>query len=149
MFNKDRGDPGIKFGQPLEFATGQLAWNKGAWHGDTIFERLLSSMTLAPFWHAYPEWIAVFLSFLALSLWSFRRLRLTLSLYALGSLMLPYFTLGITASAIRVGLMCFPAWIYVGILCERRLWLTISLIGILGGILLWEAALFSQWYFVG
>jgi hypothetical protein len=45
--------------------------------------------------------------------------------------------------------MCFPAWIYVGILCERRLWLTISLIGILGGILLWEAALFSQWYFVG
>jgi len=140
---------GIKFGQPLEFATGQLAWNKGAWRGDTIFERLLSSMTLAPFWHAYPEWIAVFLSFLALSLWSFRRLRLTLSLYALGSLMLPYFTLGITASAIRVGLMCFPAWICVGILCERRLWLTISLIGILGAILLWEAALFSQWYFVG
>ncbi len=120
-----------------------------AWRGDTIFERFLSSITLAPFWHAYPEWIAVFLCFLAISIWSFWRLRSAVSLYALGSLMLPYFTLGITASAIRFGLMCFPAWICVGILCERRLWLTISLIGILGAILLWEAALFSQWYFVG
>jgi len=140
---------GIKFGQPFAFATSQLVWNKGAWRGDTILERLLSSVMLLPFSHAYPEWIAVFLCFLALSIWSFWRLRSAVSLYALGSLMLPYFTLGITASAIRVGLMCFPAWIYVGILCERRLWLTISLIGILGGILLWEAALFSQWYFVG
>ena len=87
--------------------------------------------------------------FLALSIWSFCRLRFAVSLYALGSLMLPYLTLGITGSVIRFGLMCFPAWICVGILCERRFWLTISLIGILGAILLWEAALFSQWYFVG
>jgi hypothetical protein len=140
---------GIKFGQPLAFATSQFAWNPGTWRGDTIFERFLSSITLAPFWHAYPEWIAVFVSFLALSLWSFRRLRLTLSLYAVGSLMLPYLMLGITSSMIRFGLICFPAWMCVGILCERRLWLTISLIGILGAILLWESALFSQWYFVG
>ena len=140
---------GIKFGQPLAFAASQLAWNKGAWRGDTIFERFLSVMTLAPFWHAYPEWIAVFLCFFALSIWSFRRLRFTVSLYAVGSLMLPYLTLGITGSMMRFGLMCFPAWMCVGILCERRLWLTISLIGILSGILLWEAALFSQWHFVG
>ena len=139
----------IKFGQPLAFATGQLAWNKGAWRGDTIFERLLSSMTLAPLRHAYLEWIAVFVSFLALSLWSFRRLRFAVSLYALGALMLPYLMLGITSSMMRFGLICFPAWMCVGILCERRLWLTISLLGILGAILLWEAALFSQWYFVG
>ena len=106
-------------------------------------------MTLAPRRHAYLEWIAVFVSFLALSLWSFRRLRFAVSLYALGALMLPYLMLGITSSMMRFGLICFPAWMCVGILCERRLWLTISLLGILGAILLWEAALFSQWYFVG
>ncbi len=46
-----------------------------------------------------------------------------MSLYAADALMLPYVTLGITESMNRYLLLCFPAFMCLGILCKGRLWL--------------------------
>lgn len=135
---------GVAFGDPLAFATGQAAWHSGS-----LSDRFLAAITLIPFRHAYPEWIGMFVCFLVVSVWSFWRLRAALSIYALGTLLLPYLTLGITGSMSRFVLMCFPASMCVALFCRRRLPVTLILIGLFAAGLLWEAALFSQWYFVG
>jgi hypothetical protein len=90
-----------------------------------------------------------FLCFLALLIWSLQRLRFAVSLYGLGTLAVPYLSLGITNSMNRFVLVCFPAFMCMGILCKGRLWLLIVLIGIFAALLLQSAALFSQWYWVG
>jgi len=134
----------IKFGQPLAFATGQAAWHRG-----TFLDRFVSAVTLAPFLRMSLGTGGWFVCFLALTIWSFWRLRFAVSLYALGSLMLPYLTLGITNSMNRFVLTCFPAFMCLGVLCKGHLWLTSILIGIFAALLLHDAALFSQWYWVG
>ncbi len=135
---------GIKFGHPLAFATGELAWHRG-----TFLDRLLSAATLAPFRHGNWRDAGLFLCFLALTVWSFWRLRIAASLFALGVLMLPYLTLGITSSMNRFALMCFPAFMCLGILCKGRVWLASVLIGIFAALLLRNTALFSQGYWAG
>jgi hypothetical protein len=88
-----------------------------------------------------------FLCFLALTIWSFRRLPFAVSLYGLGTLALPYLALGIMVN--RYVLVCFPVFMCMAILCEGRPWLVSALIGIFAALLLQNAALFSQWYWVG
>jgi hypothetical protein len=44
----------------------------------------------------------------------------------------------------RFVLMCFPAFMCRGILCNGRPWLTAALAGIFGALLLVNTALFSQ-----
>ncbi len=134
----------IKFGHPFAFATGQAAWHRG-----TFLDRFVSAVTLAPFLHMSLGTGGWFVCFLVLTIWSFWRLRFAVSLYALGSLMLPYLTLGITNSMNRFVLMCFPAFMCLGILCKGQPWLTSILIGIFAALLFHDAALFSQWYWVG
>jgi len=63
--------------------------------------------------------------------------------------MLPYLTLGITDSMNRFVLMCFPAFMCLGTLCKGRAWLAYPLIGIFAALLLVNAAMFSQWYWLG
>jgi hypothetical protein len=135
---------GIRFGHPMAFAAGQQAWHDG-----TFLDRLVSAAALRPFRHF--DWLrgGWFLGFLVLTIWSFRHLRFPVSLYALGTLMLAYLTLGITDSMNRYVLMCFPAFMCLGILCKGRPWLAAALIGIFGALLLVNTALFSQWYWVG
>ena len=143
---------GIEFGHPMAFATSQVAWHSG-----TFLERLLAAATLHPFRYSSTKIDGVlmyslsglFIGFLALALWSFRRLRFAVALYGLGALMLPYLTVGITGSMNRFVLMCFPAFMCLGIICKGRPWLTTALIGIFAALLLCETALFSQWYRVG
>src|SRR5260370_38339088 len=133
---------GIKFGHPLAFATVQ-----GAWHGGMFLDRFVSGVTLASV-RISILWIAGwFLCFLALTISSVRRLRLAVSLYGLGTLALPYLTLGIMVN--RYILVCFPVFMCMGILCKGRPWLVSALIGIFAALLLQNAALFSQWYWVG
>jgi hypothetical protein len=134
----------IEFGAPLAVATGQAAWHHG-----TFFGRLLSGLMLRPFQQADLMDTVWFLSFLALTIWSFWHLRVSVSLYALGTLMLPYLTLGITGSMNRFVLMCFPAFMCLAILCKSRPWLTSIIGGIFGALLLRQTALFSQWYWAG
>jgi hypothetical protein len=135
---------GIRFGHPMAFANGQQAWHDG-----TLLDRLASAATLSPFRHFNWRSGGWFVCFLVLTIWSFRHLRFPVSLYALGTLMLPYLTLGITDSMNRFVLMCFPAFMCLGILCKGRPWLAGALIGIFAALLLVNTALFSQWYWVG
>lgn len=135
---------GIAFGHPLAFATGQQAW-----HGGTFVDRLTSAATLWPFRHFNWRSGGWFLGCLLLTICSFRRLRFHVSLYGLGTLMLPYLTLGITESMSRFVLMCFPAFMYLGVLCKGRPWLSGALMGIFGALLVVYTALFSQWYWIG
>jgi hypothetical protein len=135
---------GIRFRHPLAFVDAQQAW-----HDRTFLDRLISAVTLGPFWHFNWRNGGGFLFFLTLTIWSFRCLRFPIPLYALGSLMLPYLTVGITDSMNRFIVMCFPAFMYLGIICKERLWLAGALIGIFAALLLVNTALFSQWYWVG
>jgi hypothetical protein len=135
---------GVRFGHPMAFAAGQQAWHDG-----TFLDRLAFAAALGPFRHF--NWLTGgwFLCFLVLTIWSFWRLRFAVSLYALGTLLLPYLTLGITESLNRYVLMCFPAFMCLGILCRGRAWLAGALIGIFAALLLVNTALFSQWYWIG
>jgi Gpi18-like mannosyltransferase len=143
---------GMELGHPLAFAAGQAAWHSG-----TFSERFLSAIMLAPFEHSSSKVVGLaryslaglFLFFLALTLWSFARIRFAISLYGLGTLMLPYLTLGITGSMNRFVLMCIPAFMCMGIMGKGRLWLSLTVIGIFAALLVCEAAQFSQWYPVG
>lgn len=135
---------GIKFGQPLAFATSQRYWAPGS-----FLERFVSAVTLSPILNLNWREGGLFLCFLALTVWSFRRLQSSTSLFALGTLMLPYLTFGFTPSTNRFLLMCFPAFACLGILCKGRLWLTSVVIGIFAPLLLLNTALFSRWYLVG
>src|SRR5262249_39515478 len=84
---------GIKFGHPLAFITAQEHW-----HGKPLSDRFMSAALLAPFRHLSLKTAGWLLCALALTIWSFWRLRLALSLYGLGTLIVPYLTLGITDS---------------------------------------------------
>ncbi len=135
----------IELGRPWAFITGQAAWNQG-----TFVDRFLSAATLVSLFKARLVGAGgLFLIFFALTVGSIRHFRWALSLYGLGTLALPYFTLGITASMERFVLACFPAFMYAGVLCKRRLWLAIALIGVSGALLLLNTARFSQWYWAG
>ena len=134
---------GLKFGHPLAFATSQAAWHSG-----TFPDRLVSALTLATLRDLNLWTAGWFLCFLALSIWSFWRLRTTVALYGLGLLAVPYLTLGLTDSMTCYELVCFPAFICMGSLGVGRPWLVIALIGIFAALLLQTAALFSQWHWV-
>jgi hypothetical protein len=132
----------IKFGHPLAFASIQAAWHGGTFLDRFVWGVTLASVRLSNMWDA--GWV---LCFLPLTIWSFRRLRFAVALYGLGTLALPYLTLGVMVN--RYMLVCFPAFMCLGILCKGRPWFVSALIGIFGALLLQNAALFSQWYWVG
>lgn len=142
----------VEFGHPFAFATSQAAWHTG-----TFFDRLLAAATLHPFRYSSSQIVglftyfltSLFVCFLVLAFWSFWRMRSALSLYALGVLLLPYLTLGITGSINRFVLMCFPAFMCLGALCRGRWLFSSVLIAIFSALLVCETALFSQWYRVG
>jgi hypothetical protein len=135
---------GIAFGHPFAFATGQAGWHKG-----TLVDRVIGAVTLAPFLNVDWRVGGPFLFFLAIVIWSFRRLPFAVSLYGLGALLLPYLTLGITGSMNRFILACFPAFMALGILVKGRPWLAAGFIGVSAALLLAVTALFSQWYPIG
>jgi Gpi18-like mannosyltransferase len=134
---------GIEFAHPLAFVTVEAAWHKG-----TFLDRFLSAVTLADLRDSNLWPTVWFLCFLALTIWSFWRLRIALSLYALGTLAVPYLTLGITDSMSRYVLVCFPAFMCMAILCKGRPWLAAAIIGIFAALLLQTTAMFSQWHWV-
>jgi hypothetical protein len=139
----------IIFGNPLAFVAGQSGWHPESWS-----TRLVAGLTLAPFrqwpWNN-PELLAeiIFLIFFGLTLLSFRFVSSALSLYGLGSLFLPYFSLGLYTSTHRFALVCVPAFMTMGIIGKGRPWLINIVVGLFGALLLVASALFSQWYVVG
>ncbi len=147
---------GAAFGHPLAFADGQAAW-----HGSTsLGSRLVSGLILQPFWHlrftdftppGLDQWF--FILFLVLSALAWRRLSSSQSLFMLGILMLPYLSLsggpsGLSSMA-RFGLLAFPAFIILGVLCRRTVWLYVPILGVFAAMLGLYTALFAQWYWIG
>jgi Dolichyl-phosphate-mannose-protein mannosyltransferase len=131
----------IKFGEPLAFVISQRAW-----HAGTLLDRVVAALTLASLSKMYLISSTFLLFFAGVAVWSFRWLRTPVSLYAIGSLLFPYLTVGPNISMNRYLLMCFPVFISLGILCKGRPWLSCTLIGLFAPLLLAFTALFSQWY---
>jgi hypothetical protein len=135
----------IVFGDPMIAAVAHEPYQ----HGRTLLQRLVAAVTFSDLprvdWLRFP----VFFPFLALSVWSFWRLPLAMALLGLGTLLLPYLTLGATPSMGRFVILCFPAFMMMGIACKGRPALASCLIGIFGALLLMLTAFYSQWYWVG
>src|SRR5262249_46600456 len=119
------------------------------WYGNTYAERLLGALTLAPlrpFDWTIAGW---FICFLVLTVWSFRFLRTSVSLYGVAVLAIPYFTLGVTASTNRFVLVCLPAFMMAALLGRGRYWLSTMVVGVQSALLFRTTAMYSQWYWVG
>lgn len=135
----------VKFGHPLAFATSQDAFTH-----ERLVDRVVGALSfdktrLQPW--SQSMWALVFL---ALSIWSFWRLRLAFSLYALAAILLPYLMFGrVNASTDRYLLMCVPVFMMLGALCKGRPWLAVTLTGVWAALLFRKTALFSQWYWEG
>jgi hypothetical protein len=140
---------GISIGHPMAFAE-----NQRAWHPESFADRAWAAVTLAPFASAFSDpaqalACLLVVIFLGLTLLPARRLPLPVVLYGLGSLLLPYVTLGIYNSTTRFAVMCVSAFAGMGVLGRGRLWLILPVLGLFGALLLMVSALFSQWYLGG
>jgi hypothetical protein len=144
------------FGHPLAFADAQ-----GAFNGATsLGSRLAAALLLQPFLHlrftdvtpaGLDQWFFILL--LGLSVWSWRLVPSSATLFSLGALLVPYLTLsggpaGLT-SMTRFGVLAFPAFIALADLCRRSLLLCLTAIGLFAAVLALHSALFAQWYWVG
>lgn len=152
------------FHNPLAFITATRAWNPstpnrlGYLGGGDFFQEL----TLQPFKHLLDVWEEgatpaalspwFFLSFLLLTLCFRKRLPVSFTLYALGVLFLPYFTVAASLgflSFTRYILLAFPVFIVLGQLCKTSRWLGLSMTGLFAAMLFMYTALFAQWYWAG
>jgi Gpi18-like mannosyltransferase len=149
---------GNAFDSPLAFATNQAAWEHGLGIGHNVISALLLKGFFPlhlPVHNLYPRSFDVwfFLLFLTLILVHRKWLPSPLYLFALGVLMLPYFT--ITGgpfgfrSMTRFILLAFPVFIVMAKLCTNRLWLVPCITGIFAVMLFVYSALYAQWYWAG
>jgi hypothetical protein len=148
---------GAAFGRPMLFSEGQLAFQGGT----TLPQRFFAALTLQPFLNltnladASPSGLDhwIFLIAIGLIVYAWFKLDAAMALFATLLQLLPYLTLaggplGLIATA-RYDLVSFPLFIAAALLLERARWLTPAVIGVLGGLLFFYAALFSQWQWIG
>ena len=87
----------LEFERPFAFVAGQSAWNQG-----TFLDRFVAGATLRTLLHSrFLGNGGLFLTFLGLAVACLRCFRFRFPLYALETLALPYFTLGVTSSMER------------------------------------------------
>jgi Gpi18-like mannosyltransferase len=104
----------LEFERPFAFVAGQAAWNQG-----TLLDRFVAGATLRTLLHSRLLGNGgLFLTFLGLTIASLRCFRFPP--YGLGTLALPYFTLGVTSSMERFVVVCFPAFMCLAALCKQR-----------------------------
>jgi Gpi18-like mannosyltransferase len=125
-----------------------------AWHSAGFSHIFISALLLKGFFPLRfgQEAIDVsfFLLFLTLILVHRKWLPSSLYLFALGVLILPYFTItggplkftGMT----RYILLAFPVFIVIAKLCKDRLWLVPCITGLFAALLFTYSALYAQWY---
>lgn len=144
------------FDAPFAFSQAQAGFHNGT----TMVARLISSITLQPFFNmnlteASPAgldaWFFILFSVLIVRAWF--RLSTAMTLFALGVLLLPYLTLsggpaGFISMA-RFNVVSFPLFLVMAEIGSRIRWLVPGVIGISGGLLFMYAALFAQWQWVG
>ena len=146
------------FGRPLAFTTDMRAWGEGTAIGSELFR----AVTLQPFRHLIDIWqfgpdpntLSPWIFLLSLSLIICFRKRLTtpLLVYALGVLLLPYFTLSSSVGFVsftRYVLLAFPLFIIAGRIFQERVWLGFSVIGLSAAMLFMYTAFYAQWYWAG
>ena len=132
------------FGDPLAFVVAQSGWHQGA-----LLTRVLRGLVLLPIFPIRIFRIVWFIAPLLIVVFNYRFLPRDLFRYGVLSLLIPYFTLGITPSAPRFLMMCAPLWF-----CLAR-WLraaplSASLVFAVSTTLLClNSAKFSQWYWIG
>jgi hypothetical protein len=146
------------FGRPLAFTTDMRAWGEGT----AIGSELLRAVTLQPFRHLADIWKFgpdpntlspwIFLLSLLLIICFRKRLTTPLLVYALGVLLLPYFTLSGSVGFVsftRYVLLAFPLFIIAGRIFQERVWLGVSVIGLSAAMLFMYTAFYAQWYWAG
>ncbi len=146
------------FGKPLAFMTDMRAWREGTAIGAELFQAL----TLQPFRHladirnfgpdanTLSPWL--FLLFLLLIVIFRKWISASMFIYALAALLFPYLTLSASVGFVsfaRYLLLAVPAFIIIGKLFRKRVWLGFSLIALSAGMLFMYAAFYSQWYWAG
>jgi len=145
------------FKSPFAFTT-----NVRAWMGPLRASSLIEVCTLQPFRHLADVWkfgpdpntLSPWIFLLALSLIICFRKRLTTSLfvYALGVLLLPYFTLSGSVGFVsftRYAMLAFPVFIIAGKLFRIRPWIGLGVMALCGALLFMFVAFYVQFYFVG
>lgn len=148
---------GIAFDHPMAFAEGQAAFHNNT----TLLSRLSSALTLQPFIKmdltdvspaGLDQWFTlIFIALIGCA--RFCGLSWGMTLFAASLLALPYLTLsggpaGFISMA-RFNIVSFPLFLVLALLTDRWRWAVPGIVGILGGLLMFYAALFSQWQWVG
>lgn len=146
------------FNSPLAFIKGTRAWQSGTTTGSDFFQVL----TLQPLQHLTEIWREgihpntfgpwFFLSFVIITIVFWKKLPTSFSLFALGTLLLPYITLSGNVGFVsftRYILLAFPVFTGLAILCRRWLWFGPAVIGVFAALLFMYTAMFAQWYWVG
>jgi Gpi18-like mannosyltransferase len=148
----------LAFNKPLAFITAQRAWS----NRNEVSGSLLGLITLRPFFRltdiflAGPQTYALdpwfFLFFLLLLILSGKKLAVSHRLFALGVVLLPYFTLSSGRGFIsftRYVLLAFPAFIIMADILRQTLWLRLCVTAFFGALLFMYTALFAQWHWAG
>lgn len=146
----------VSFGNPWAFSEAQSAYHDGTAMG----ARVLSAIKLEPFsrmvlddWNPWgrDSWITL-LVIAAIIVGSFR-LRISMTLFALGTLLLPYLTLsGGPAGFVSMGrfnLVSFPVFIVFASFLVRMRWLMVAVIGLSGAVLFMDTVLFARRIWIG
>jgi len=144
------------FGDPLLFWKGQTAFHLGA----SQATRLVAALKFEPFtqmilndWNPWGQASWFTLLFIVLIVVGWSRLRFSWTLFAIGTLLLPYLTLsggpaGFTSMS-RFNLVSFPLFVVLADLGMRAKWLLVGAIGFLGASLFMNASLFARRIWIG
>ncbi|QWG20535.1 glycosyltransferase family 39 protein [Bradyrhizobium sediminis] len=144
------------FGDPLVFWKGQTAFHLGTPQAT----RLVAALKFEPFtqailndWNPWGQASWFTLLFIVLIVVGWYRLRFSWTLFAIGTLLLPYLTLsggpaGFTSMG-RFNLVSFPLFVVCADLGMRAKWLFVGAIGLLGALLFMNAALFARRIWIG
>ena len=144
------------FGDPLVFSEGQAAFHLGT----TLVARLTAALELEPFtrmilndWNPWGQSSWFTLLFIVLIVVGWPRLRVSWTLYATGTLLLPYLTLSGGpagfASMSRFNLVSFPLFVVLAGLGLRARWLLLGVIGLFSASLFMDTALFARRIWIG
>lgn len=144
------------FGDPLVFSKGQAGFHLGT----TLSARLISALKLEPFtslilndWNPWGQSSWFTLLFIVLIVVGWSRLPFSWTMFAMGTLLLPYLTLsGLVAgftSMGRFGLVSFPLFVVLAGVGLRAKWLFAGAIGLSSALLFMNTALFARRIWIG
>ena len=144
------------FGDPFVFSEGQAAFHQGT----TLATRLVAALKLEPFtrmilndWNPWGQGSWLTLLFIVLIVVGWSRLRFSWTLFAVGTLLLPYLTLsggpaGFVSMS-RFNLVSFPLFVVLAGVGLRVRWLLLGVIGLFSASLFMGTALFARRIWIG